>query len=103
MKATGLGLSMDLTKVHIEWDNLEVEGMIEVIGKPEERERWRLQMLPAPSGYYAALVVEASCDYSKGSKVELARVGFYSALRVETIGTVRNENGARVDRTSGRP
>jgi 4'-phosphopantetheinyl transferase len=58
LKATGLGLSLDLTKVHIEWDNLHLGGMIEVTGKPEERRRWRLRMLPAPLGHYAAIVVE---------------------------------------------
>lgn len=75
VKATGLGLSLDLTKVHIEWDNTEEGGVIEVAGKPEERERWCLRMLPAPSRYYAALVVETGRDHSKGLKVELARVG----------------------------
>lgn len=57
-KATGLGLSLDLTKVHIEAGNLEGEGIVEVTGKPEERGRWCLWKLPAPSGYHAALVVE---------------------------------------------
>ena len=64
VKATGLGLSLDLTKVHIEWDNTEEGGIIEVAEKPEERERWCLRMLPAPSGYYAALVVETGRGYS---------------------------------------
>lgn len=71
VKATGLGLALDLTKVHIEWDNLEVEGVIEVTGKPDERERWRLRLLPAPFGYHAALVVESDCDHSKGLKGDL--------------------------------
>ena len=103
VKATGLGLSLDLTKVHIEWDNPEEGGVIEVAEKPEEQERWCLRMLPAPSGYYAALVVEAGRDYSKESRVAFARAGFYSALRVATMGTVRNEHGARVECISGRP
>jgi phosphopantetheinyl transferase (holo-ACP synthase) len=63
LKATGLGLSLDLTKVHIEWDNLRSHGMVEVTGKPEEQGRWRLRMLPAPLGHYAALVVDAGREY----------------------------------------
>jgi 4'-phosphopantetheinyl transferase len=63
VKATGLGLSLDLTKIHIEWHKPELEGTLEVTGKPEERARWSLRMLPAPPGYQASLVVEAGhCD-----------------------------------------
>jgi 4'-phosphopantetheinyl transferase len=74
-KATGLGLSLDLTKVHIGLDYPDGEGMIEVTGKPEERKRWCLQQLPAPCGYHAALVVEIGREHSKESKVDLVRVG----------------------------
>lgn len=74
-KATGLGLSLDLTKVHIGSDYSDGEEMIEATGKPEARKRWCLQKLPAPSGYHAALVVEIGREHSKESKVDLVRVG----------------------------
>lgn len=58
VKATGLGLAMDLTSAHIEWTNPEVGGTIGISGNREKLKRWCLRMLPASPGYLAALVVE---------------------------------------------
>jgi 4'-phosphopantetheinyl transferase len=99
VKATGLGLALDLTKVHIEWDNLEVEGVIEVTGKPDERERWRLRLLPAPFGYHAALVVESDRDHSKGLKGDLPE---YALLSSKNTGIVWNEDDEDVTRIRDR-
>lgn len=75
VKATGLGLAMDLTRLHIEWANCEMGRSIDVLDKPEEQQRWSLRMLPAPSGYLAALVVEAGQN-DFPSKMRLSNLRF---------------------------
>ena len=58
LKATGLGLTMEMAQVEVSLNPAQPARLLAVAGSADEADRWLLSDLPTVEGYKAALAVE---------------------------------------------